>query len=92
METPQSKTAWFDILKNYIPAIVVIGGLFYNVVLTWKDIGDNKEAIHDLEDKVTRQYSVQRERNDNADKAIEDVKDWVEWQKRYKQARKELKK
>lgn len=92
METPNNKTYAIDIVKNYLPAIVLIGGGFVALVLAWKDIGDNKTDIKLLKEQIIKQYSIQREREDKTDKEIETILDYIEFEKGYQQAQKDLKK
>ena len=56
METPQAKTSWIEIVKNYLPALVLLGGGFVSLVLTWKDVSDNKKDLKALQEQVNRQY------------------------------------
>lgn len=49
------------------------------------------ETVKDLDDKVTRQYSVQRDQNILQDKQIEECLDWISWKKGYEQAEQDLK-
>lgn len=90
METPDNKTTAFEIIKNYIPAIVLVGGGFVGLVLAWKDIGDNKKNVELLREQITRQYSTQREMNDKTNKEVEKILDYIEYQKGYEQAVKDL--
>lgn len=92
METPNNKTYAIDIVKNYLPAIVLIGGGFVALVLAWKDIGDNKTDIKLLKEQIIKQYSTQRDREDKTDKEIETILDYIEFEKGYQQALKDLKK
>ncbi len=93
MHTPQEKTSAFDIIKNYMPAIVMIGAGFVSIILTWKAVGDNTNGLKELRDQVTRQYSTQREMNDKTNKEVDNLKLWVEHEKGrqegYKQAQQE---
>ena len=89
METPQAKTSWIEIVKNYLPALVLLGGGFVSLVLTWKDVSDNKKDLKALQEQVTRQYSIQREMNEKTNEEVEALKLWVEYHKGYEQARKD---
>jgi hypothetical protein len=92
MDTPNEKTNAFEIIKNYAPVILAVGALFVNVVLTWKNVADNQVQIKELNDKMTRQYQVQREMNDKTNAEVEKVLDYIEFEKGYQQAQKDLKK
>lgn len=89
METPQAKTSWIEIVKNYLPALVLLGGGFVSLVLTWRDVHDNKKAVELLKEQVTRQYATQREMNDKTNKEVDELKLWMEYHKGYEQARKD---
>jgi sensor domain CHASE-containing protein len=91
METPKDRTYSFEIIKNYLPAILAIGGGFVAMVLAWKDIGDNKKNIESLKEQVARQYQTQREMNDKTNKEVDQLKLWAEYQKGYQQAEKDFK-
>lgn len=92
METPGNKTPAFEILKNYLPAIALIGGGFVALVLAWKDIGDTKKNVESLRDIVTRQYQTQREMNDKTNKEVDQLKLQSEYLRGYQQAIKDFKK
>lgn len=91
METPENRTTAFDIIKNYMPAIVMIGAGFVSLVLTWKNVSDTAIGLKELKEQVSRQYSTQREMNDKTNKEVDVLKLWVEYQKGYQQAVKEKK-
>jgi len=74
MHTPQDKTSAFDIVKNYMPAIVMIGAGFVSIILTWKAVGDNTTGLKELRDQVTRQYTTQREMNEKTNKEVDALK------------------
>lgn len=81
MHTPEAKTSAFDIIRNYMPAIVMIGAGFVSIILTWKAVGDNTTAIKELKEQVTRQYATQREMNDKTNKEVDALKLWAEFEK-----------
>jgi len=85
MQTPHDKTSAFDIIKNYMPAIVMIGAGFVSIILTWKAVGDNTNGLKELREQVTRQYSTQREMNDKTNKEVDELKLWRARQEGYKQ-------
>jgi len=83
MDTPQSKTATLDILKNYLPSIIAVGGGFVALVLAWKDIADTKKNVDVLKEQVTKQYSTQRDMNDKTNKEVDDLKLWKAYEEGY---------
>jgi len=91
METPKDKTYAIDIVKNNLPAIVLVGGGFVALVLAWKDISDNKTDIKLLREQVSKQYQVQREMSDKTNQEVEKILDYIEYEKGYHQAQKDLK-
>lgn len=91
MKTPDNRTPAFDIIKNYLPSIVLVGGAFVALVLAWKDIGDNKKNHQDLRDQVARQYQVQREMNEKTNKEVDALKLESAYQRGYLDAQKEKK-
>ena len=91
MNTPKPKTEWYDIVKNYMPAIILLGGIFVNLVLTWKSVKDNAIDIKNLNDKVERFYDEHNKTNDNQDNDIEGLKDWIKYREGYEQAEKDFK-
>lgn len=74
METPNTHTTAFDIVKNYWSVLVALGALFVNIVLTWKNVGDNQISIKELKDQVTRQYQTQREMNEKTNTEVDALK------------------
>lgn len=90
METPNQNTTAFDIIKNYWSVLVALGALFVNIVLTWKNVGDNQIMIKELKDQVSRQYQIQREMNEKTNKEVDALKLEAAYQKGYNE--KELKK
>lgn len=103
MKTPQQSTSAFDIFKNYLPAIVLIGTGLASLMSFWfdtravaKKVETNKAEtdaiIKAIDDKVTRQYGIQREMNEKTNKEVDDLKQWKAWTEGYKQAEKDLKK
>jgi hypothetical protein len=89
MRTPQSSTTAFDIIKNYLPAIVMIGAGFVGLVLTWKSVGDNSKGLETLKDQVQRQYGVQRDMNDKTNKEVDELQEWKARHEGYEQAKKD---
>lgn len=92
MKTPHDSTTAFDIIKNYMPAIVMIGAGFVGLVLTWKSVGDTAKGLDTLRDQVQRQYGTQREMNEKTNSEVDELKLWKAWMEGYHQAEKDLKK
>jgi len=89
MQTPNDKTPFVDIIRNYLPAILMIGAGFVSLVLTWKSVGDTAKGLDSLREQVQRQYGVQREMNEKTNKEVDDLKLWKAYQEGYHQAKKE---
>ena len=51
----------------------------------------NQEDFRAVKEQVTRQYSTQSARDQTQDNKIEENSDWIEYQKGYQQALKDLK-
>lgn len=103
MHTPKDKTTAFEIIKNYLPVIFLIGGGFISIVAFWYDskavarkVDTNKAEtdarINAIDDKVTRQYGTQRDMNDKTNKEVDELKLWKSFMEGYRQAEKDLKK
>lgn len=103
MKTPQQSTSAFEIFKNYAAPIILVGTGFISLVAFWYDtkavarkVDTNKvetdAIIKAIDDKVTRQYSVQREMNEKTNKEVDELKLWKAWREGYIQAEKDLKK
>jgi hypothetical protein len=100
----QIKKAWFGNFITPQTMLWILAA-FVGAVLFWKDSRDNwqkvaqlekrmetkadAESVRDLDEKVTRQYSVQREQNNQTGKQIEEALDWIEFQKGYMQGQKD---
>lgn len=89
MKTPHDSTTAFDIIKNYMPALVMIGAGFVGLVLTWKSVGDTAKGLDLLREQVQRQYSTQREMNEKTNGEVDDLKLWKAWMDGYMAAKKE---
>ena len=76
MQTPHDKTPFVDIIRNYMPAIVMIGAGFVSLVLTWKNVNDTAEGLKNLREQVQRQYGTQREMNDKTNAEVDQLKLW----------------
>lgn len=93
---------WYEGFLTPQTAIMILVG-FASVVTFYNDVNlirskikviENKAEITDikaLDEKVTRQYSVQREMNDKTNKEVDELKLWMEYQKGYEQAKKDYK-
>lgn len=92
METPNQNTTAFDIIKNYWSVLVALGALFVNIVLTWKNVGDNQIMIKELKDQVSRQYQIQREMNEKTNKEVDALKLEASYLKGYQEAQKDKEK
>lgn len=61
---------------------------WYDSKAVAKKVDTNKTeldaVIHNLDDKVTRQYSVQREMNDKTNNDVNELQEWKAWQEGYK--------
>jgi hypothetical protein len=91
METPENKTGVFEIIKNYLPAIIFIGGLLYNIFNTWDTIKHTAEEIKDMNLKFDHYIEEQKIINDKEEKDIEETKDWIEYKKGFEDGKKEKK-
>lgn len=91
MRTPKEQTTAFDIIKNYWSVLVALGALFVNIVLTWKNVGDNQISIKELKEQVSRQYQTQREMNDKTNKEVDALKLESAYQRGFHDGQKELK-
>jgi hypothetical protein len=89
MQTPHDKTPFIDIIKNYMPAIVMIGAGFVSLVLTWRTVGDTAKAVENLREQVQRQYGVQRDMNEKTNSEVDELKLWKAWMEGYMQAKKD---
>jgi hypothetical protein len=92
MQTPHDKTPFVDIIRNYSPAIVMIGAGFVSLVLTWKSVGDTAEGLNSLREQVQRQYGTQREMNEKTNAEVDELKLWKAWTDGYNEAKKETSK
>lgn len=94
-QTTTTTTKWYQSLLTPQVVLFILSGLVA-VVIFWIKTEDNwkqtatkadketvdklEEKIKDLEDKVTRQYSVQRDQNEKELIQIEEALDWQhEW-------------
>jgi hypothetical protein len=91
MVTPQNKTAWYEVVKNYLPAIALIGTMIWNVFSTWDSVKRNSEEIKDLNSRFEKFIEDQIKINDKEDTDIEEAKDWIKYQEGYQQALKDMK-
>jgi hypothetical protein len=51
----------------------------------------SSHRFEDLEEKVNRYHTTQTEMNEKTNEEVEEVKDWIEFQKGYKQALDDIK-
>lgn len=91
MQTPHDKTPFVDIIRNYAPAIVMIGAGFVSLVLTWKKVGDTEIGLKELKEQVQRQYGTQRDMNEKTNGEVDELKLWKAWMGGYRSAQNETK-
>jgi hypothetical protein len=89
MQTPADKTPFVDILRNYLPAIVMIGAGFVSLVLTWKSVSDTAKGLDNLREQVQRQYGTQRDMNEKTNSEVDELKLWKSWMEGYRAGQKE---
>ena len=103
----RTTTKWLTNVLNPQTFLWIMAG-FVSVVIFWKDSKDNwakigtkadeseiqalKAQVNDLQSKVNSQYTTQRMMNDNTNKAIEEVADWMHEQIGFQKALTETKK
>lgn len=79
-----------------IVPILVLGGMIGSAivfgVLNWNKLNVTADALKALDEKVNRQYSVQRATEEKMRSELDALKAWVEWRKGYDQAVKDQKK
>ena len=104
--TGKTTTKWWSNYLTPQTMFWICAGFVWAVVF-WKDSKENwakigtkadeseivtlKEQVKDLEERVNRQYSTARDDREKENKAIEEVADWMHYQRGYKQAMDDIK-
>lgn len=89
--TGKTTTKWWTPYMTPQTMVWVLAAFVYGVVF-WKDSHDNWDKTNELEEKVNRQYNIardereklmisQKEDREREFKAIEEVADWMHYEK-----------
>lgn len=92
-DNPLNKTSKFA--SGILPIIILggsIGSMIVFGVLNWNKLNVTADALKSLDEKVSRQYSVQKASEDRMRAELDIIKAWVEFRKGYEQAIKDAKK
>ena len=88
MEQNQNSNAWYKTLLTPQTFFYLIGAVVATVIF-WYRTQESWAKGKEVEDKVNRQYQVQREMNDKTAKEIEEIKQTLKYMEGYEQAKKD---
>lgn len=81
--------------SGVMPILMLLGAIGSTIVfgvLNWNKLNVTADALKALDEKVNRQYSVQRATEEKMRSELDALKAWVEWRKGYDQAIKDMRK
>lgn len=83
----QEHPKWFKLLTPQ--TIIYLSGAIVATVVFWIRTQDSWAKIKELEGTISKQWEIQRERYDRTDKNVDILRDWMNYEKGYKQALKD---